>query len=342
MAIRNICEGDHYDCGTTAEILTSGSSSGSVKHARNRLSSFMLGSTEIIVNKVSRVFDLSYSSGWSTNPSYAVANVDDGTLRYGVCGGDAWNGSSTHSVSESYECVSTTLFFLDVRYDNAVGMEVTETITFNKTSSELAGFKEVWGIGYYPKYAITNHVLNKTTVYFIILNGVKTILKTETTSELVNGPDNPLILVYPQPGSLGIPWINCDDIKEFGFYDYHAVGEGEGQEKIQRDGGDDFYFTDWMRGIGLASREQDQLDAADRYFEFYLGDGAPVQQSYSNPGIYTDDTPCCSVAVDPNSNIMYSAELGGEVFNFLTGGDLTTFDPERIPAGSKLFPVGII
>jgi hypothetical protein len=338
---RNVCDGDHYDCGTTANILTGGSGSGLIGHVRNRLSSFMLGSTEIIVNRVSRIFDLSYSSSWSISPSFAVANVDFGTLRYGVCGG-VWNGSSTHAVSESYECVSSTLYFLDVRYDNAVGREVTETITFNKTSSEFAGFKEVWGIGYYPKYVITNHILNKTTVYFIVLNGVKTILKTETSSELVNGPANPLILVYPQPGSLGIPWINCDDIKEFGFYDYHAVGEGEGQEKIQRDGGDDFYFTDWMRAIGISSREQDQRDADDRYFEFYLNDGAPPPQSYSNPGIYTDDTPCCSVTVNPNGSIMYSAELGGEVFNFLTDGDLTTFDPERIPAGSKLFPVGII
>jgi hypothetical protein len=338
----NTCEGSHYDCGDTTPILIGVTASGEISHIRNELVSFMLGATEIIVNKKTRNFALHYSHGWSSNPSFAMPQIDiAGVSIYFTCGGDT-NLNSNQSVSESYESVTTALYLLDTRYNNAVGRETTERITFSKSSNTLAGFKEPWGIGYYPKYTITNHVLDKTIVYFIVLNGVKTILKTEITNEVINGPSNPLILVYPQPPSLAIPWINCDDIKLFGFYDYHAVGAEEGQVKIQHDGGDDFYFTDWMRNIGALSNEQDQQDADDRYFEFYLGGTYNPSQSYSNPGIYIDSTPCCSVAVDPNGNVMYSVELGGEVFNFLTGGDLTTFDPEHIPAGSRLFPVGII
>lgn len=337
----NICSGDHYSCGTTANLKIGDSQNGSINHIRNRTLSFTLGETPIIVNKVTRLFDLSFDGGWSQSYSSAVQNIDiAGNLQYDGCGG-ILSTNSTHSVSENYECITTILYFLDNRYNNAVGKEITEKITFSKSSDQMAGFKETWGPAWYPKFVITNHTLTTTTAYFIIIKGVKTVLKTVNSTTIINGPNNPLILVYPNPPSLAIPWINCDDIKTFGFYDYHAVGEGEGQEKIKLDGGDDFYFTDWMRQIGEQTRTADQQDATNRYFEYYLQEGVPPSQVYANPGVFSDDTPCCSIAVDPNGSVMYSALLGGEVFNFLTDGDLTTFDA-RITAGSKLFPIGLV
>lgn len=333
----NTCEGEHYTCGKTADWPMGSTHQANLTHTRNRRTSFMLGTTEIVVNHVNRTFSQANSGGWVGHSEFLMRNSEGDFFD---CGSPV-TYNDAHSVSELYECVNTTLYFLDMRYNNALGKEVTEKITFSEASGAMAGFKETWGIFYYPKYVITNHTLTRTTVYFIILNGVKTVLKTETVATTVNGPENPLILVYPQPGSLAIPWINCDDIKIYGFYDYYATGEGEGQSKIQRDGGDDYYFTDWMRGIGTPSREQDQRDADERYFEYYLRDPYTQSQSYSNPGIATDDTPIGSITQDNDGNIFYSLELGGEIFNSLTGGDLVQLFPD-LGANARFYPVGII
>ena len=345
----NICTGDHYTCGAAGTWKTGVSSEGSQTHARNRKTSFFLGATEIIVNRELRNFSISYSGGLSASPTFLMYNDEGGLF---ACGTPDYSATTPHSVSESYICTNTTLYFLDMRYNNAIGKEVVESISFNEASDAVAGFKETWGIFYYPKFVITNHVLTTTTNYFIVLNGVKTVLKTTTTTSTVNGPTNPLILVWPNPPSLAIPWINVADITTYGFYDYHAVGEEEGQIKIRRDGGDDFYFTDWMRNIGAPALTINQADAENRYFDFYLGDGIPGVSSYSNPGIFTDSAPIGSIAQDADGNIFYSLELGGEIFNSLSApgaaetdprivADLPTLFPDLGP-NQKFFPVGLI
>ena len=345
----NICTGDHYTCGEIGSWKVGIHSNGAQTHVRNRKTSFFIGTTEIIVNKEVRNFDIHYTDGWSSSPAFLMRNEEGGLF---ACGIPDYTGNTPHSVSEYYSVTNTVLYFLDMRYNNAICKEVTETVTFSEASSAVAGFKEQWGIFYYPKFVLTNHTLVSTTNYFVVLNGVKVILKTDTSTTTVNGPGNPLILVWPNPESMAIPWINVADINLYGFYDYHATGEGEGDAKIQRDGGDDFYFTDWMRNISAPSLVQDQADANNRYFDFYLGDGTPGTASYSNPGIATDSTPVGSIAQDSAGNIFYSAWLGGEIFNSLSALGPTLSDPRKeynletmfptLGPNPKFFPVGVI
>jgi hypothetical protein len=336
----NTCEGANYTCGETGQWGTGIHSDGTQTQIRNRKSSFMLGTTEIIVNKEDRNFNIQFSGGWSASPSYLMRN-DSNTLF--ACGTPNTTPNTAHSVSESYTCINTTLYFLDVRYNNAICKEVTETITFSEASSVIAGFKETWGVFYYPKFVITNHKNITTIVHFIVLNGVKTVLNTTTLTSIVNGPTNPLILVYPNPPSLAIPWINVDDIKKYGFYDYHNVDDGS--DKIKRDGGDDFYFTDWMRNIGQVSFTQDQADADQRYFDYYLGPPAPGTTTYLNPGITVSDTPVGSITQDADGNIFYSVDLGGKYNKLITKDgvvtDATTLFPNLGP-NQKFFPVGLV
>jgi hypothetical protein len=334
----NICTGGHYDCGATGTWKTGVSSEGALSQGRNRKTSFMLGATEIIVNQEVRNFIIAYSGGWSASPAFLMYNDEGGLF---ACGTPDYSATTPHSVSESYDCTNTVLYFLDMRYNNAIGKEVVETIAFNEASDAVAGFKETWGIFYYPKFVITNHVLTTTTNYFIVLGGVKTVLKTTTATSTVNGPGNPLILVWPNPPSLAIPWVNIDDIVLYGFYDYHAVGDEEGQVKIRRDGGDDFFLTDWMRNMGAPALNINQTDAENRYFDFYLGAGVSGTSSYPNPGIFTDSTPVGSIAQDKDGNVFYSVELGGEIFNSLTGGSLPELFPTLGP-NQKFFPVGLV
>ena len=343
----NICTGGHYTCGETASWKTGVSSAGNQTQTRNRKTSFFLGATEVIVNKQIRNFGIHFTGGWSASPSFLMRDDDGGLF---ACGTPNYSGSTPHAVNESYSCVNTVLYFLDMRYNNALCKEVTETVTFSEASSAVAGFKETWGIFYYPKFVIVNHTNSTTTNYFVVLNGIKTILKTVTSTTLVNGPTNPLILVWPNPPSLGIPWINCDDIKEYGFYDYQNGVDGPA--KVQRDGGDDFYFTDWMRNISAPSLVQDQADADNRYFDFYLGTGTSGIVSYSNPGIATDSTPVGSIAQDSAGNIFYSFEIDGYKFNSLSAPGNPITDPRKeynletmfptLGANKKFFPVGVI
>lgn len=328
------CEGEHYSCGNKEEWPISGQWDGSLSQRRNKKRFFMLGGTEIIVHESSRTFDIQYEGEWHLADGAYLMNNGDGFFD---CSDPIYNHN--HSVVESYQCKNTSLYFLDTRYNNAICKEVEETLTFSKSSNEMAGFKEAWGVFYYPKYVITNHILRTVTTYFVIVNGIKTILKTTTTTENINTSNNPLILVYPNPPSQAIPWINCDDIKKYGFYDYHAEGS---QEQIRLDGGDDFYFTDWMRLIGVATRTQDQSDADTRYFEYYLGDeaGKTRTSSYDNPGISIDSTPAGSICRDKDGNVFYSMTLDGEVFNFITDGNLAELFPET-GVKPQFYPVGL-
>ena len=344
----NICTGDHYSCGETASWKTGVHSAGNQTQVRNRQTSFALGATTIIVNKEVRNFDIHFSGGWSASPTFLMRNEEGGLF---ACGVPDYSGNTPHAVNESYNCTNTVLYFLDMRYNNAICKKVTEIVTFSEASSAVAGFKETWGVFYYPKFVIKNHVVTTTTEYFVVLNGIKTVLKTTTSTTLVNGPTNPLILVWPNPPGLAIPWINCDDdIKIFGFYDYHNADDGSAM--IQRDGGDDFYFTDWMRNISVPSLVQDQADADNRYFDFYLGDGTPGTASYPNPGIATDSTPVGSIAQDSAGNIFYSFEIDGYKFNSLSAPGTPITDPRKeynletmfptLGANKKFFPVGVI
>lgn len=325
------CEGSHYTCGETFERPISRYSNARVTQTRNRKTSFMLGGTEIIVNQVYRNFELDIDSNWHYDTGAFLIPMSGGPVLCATIIND-----DDHSVSEDYRCTNTVLYFLDTRYNNAIGKEVIEKLTFSYSGSEMCGFNEYMGTEWYHKFPITNCVIETTTNYFVVIGGTKTTLKTESSSRVAYGPDNPLILVYFNPPANATPWLNCEDIIQYGFYDYHTGGS---QELIQSDGGDDFYFTDWMRLIGNASRTQDQLDAAQRYDAYYLRQGAPASQAFSNPGIFTDSTPVGSITRDKDGNVFYSVTLDGVAYNFLTDGNL----PELFPlvGTGQYYPVGL-
>jgi hypothetical protein len=199
----------------------------------------------------------------------------------------------------------------------------------------MCGFKETWGVQWYHKFVITSTTVNRTTTYFVVLNGVKTILRT--VAEAVEAYSNPLIIVYPNPPALSIPWENCDDINQYGFYDYHP--DGTNQDKIREDGGDDFYWTDWMRVMGIANAAADAAAAEDRYLTYYLASPHAGTSGISNPGILTDSTPVGSICRDKDGNVFYSVTLGGESFSGLTDGDLSDLFP--LVGNGEYHPVGL-
>jgi hypothetical protein len=335
------CEGTHYTCGDTVQFSTGSVTTTNLQQLLNDKLSFMLGVTEIVVAHRVRNFNISIEHNVSNSAEFAVI-VDGGGTAY--CNSEE-TVDNNNSISENCNYVTTKLYFLDTRYNHAIGEQKTEVFTFNLSSSEMAEFKETWGQVLYPKFHIVNGIIHTTVEYFIVINGVKTVLETVETSENVYTAENPLIIVYPNPPSLAIPWVNCEDIIQFGFYDYHAVGDEEGQVKIRRDGGDDFYFTDWMRLVGVLNLAVDQAKAEERYFAYYLDDGGPATSSITNPGVFVSDTPAGNIVTNNKGVTFYSVVLNGKYYNGISEGlinDILT--ATKMPEGinPRLYPVGII
>jgi len=339
MAINNCGDPSNYECGDSVNCKTGESVNTNLVQNLDCKKAFQVGEAEVISVSRKRTFTLSTShSSNMVGPKFVMHNQDDAIF---ICNSGTTE-TNNNQVAESYEYTVTKLCYLDLRYNNAAGTEITEKLTFSNTNAERAGFKEVWGVQYYAKFHIVNANITKTTKYFIIINGVKTVLDTITEVIKVYKPGSPLILVYPNPPSMAIPWVNCEDIKTYGFYDYHGV---DGSAKIQKDGGDDFYFTDWMRMCGGDNRVEDQAKADERYFAYYLQDGGPGTVALSTPGILYDQVPRGSMAVDRNGNVFYSFKFGSKYFNGIQKGNLEkVLESKLIPTGNNIrfYPIGVV
>lgn len=211
----NTCEGSHYTCGDVANWPTGSSGGGSLTQTRNNKLSFMLGGTEIIVSKVARTFYVEGTTSWTLEDGFVMYDDDSNLFQCGTV-----NDTSSGNISENCTYITTQCHFLDTRYNNGIFTEVTDVLTFEDTG-EMCGFKETWGIRWYHKFKIIDPTIQRTTRHFVVVGGAKTILKEKTVP--VAAYASPLIIVYPNPPSLAIPWINCEDINEHGFYDYRAV-----------------------------------------------------------------------------------------------------------------------
>lgn len=326
----NTCTGDHYTCGETSNWLTGSDNSHSLIQVRDSKSSFMLGETEIIVVSQKRNFSIQGASSWELD-SGSFLMYDNDNLLFQCA---TINNTSNGTLSEDYTVITTVAHFIDTRYGNGIFTEVKDELKFS-VAGTMCGFKETWGVQWYHKFVITSTTVNRTTTYFVVLNGVKTILRT--VAEAVEAYSNPLIIVYPNPPALSIPWENCDDINQYGFYDYHP--DGTNQDKIREDGGDDFYWTDWMRVMGIANAAADAAAAEDRYLTYYLASPHAGTSGISNPGILTDSTPVGSICRDKDGNVFYSVTLGGESFSGLTDGDLSDLFP--LVGNGEYHPVGL-
>lgn len=328
----NTCTGVHFSCGNSADWNSRSTAQRDLTQTLSNKISFMLGNTEILVVKKNRLFKIKTKSDYTLDAGAFLMYNEQNELF--ACGDSTLE--NTNSVSENYSYTTTELYYLDSRYNNAIGKETVELLTFSKAGSDMAEFRMQFGNGAFPKFVITNHEVTRTYNYFIVINGVKTVLQTSTSVSFPNTEANPLILVYPNPPSLAMTFD--PDITQHGFYDYHATGEGEGQTKIQRDGGDDFYFTDWMRTIGELNRDADQASAEERYISSYLGGGAPPVQTLARPGLFINSTPVGSIAVDSKNRVFYSLTVGGTTYNDLTTGDLTALLP-TFSTNPKFYPI---
>jgi hypothetical protein len=329
----NVCTGTHYSCGESRNWHTGDYTSSQIAQSRNNKTSFYLGDAEIILLSQQRNFSIEGSLSIDLNSEAFV--MSDGEGAYFQCATEVETRQS--SVSEDYEIITTTIHFIDRRHNCGVFTETKEKLTFSKSGSDKAQFNGAYSDIYYHKLKVTNAKIVTTTTYYVVVGGIKSVLKTVTETTYPYTAVSPLILVYPNPSSGETPMDS--EIIQYGFYDYF----GGGGSQIEEDGGDDYYYTDSMRMVGAANAAVDAAKAAERYATYFLGS----ETSYTNtesmpmPPVPTDPTPCASIAVDHGGRAFYSVTLAGQNFNYLEDGDLLKLLP-YFSADPKFYPVGVI
>jgi len=331
------CTGLLSCSGESVTVPTESDTIYSLTQVKNRTVNMTVGGLAIPVQVRKRNFAISSTVKSLNNVAAVVHDLNnENPSSYYVC----QSPTTTYSgqVSESYECLDSVIYFMDLRYNNFAIKEVHEILTFGLGGSDTAAFKEPFGTGIYSKFKIVSANIVRTTTYYQILNGGKKVLTVNNVTVPLYSAGSPLILVFPNVPSLATP-LDAD-IKQYGFYDYNAIG-GDGLQ----DGGKDYYFPAWCRQLGTANQTLDVQEATDRYSSVFLLQPYPATGPISPPPIATD-VYYGSIAVDPKGNIFTSQKIDGNIFNTLINFDGTAADPVQITGiiGSNplFYPVSII
>lgn len=254
--------------------------------------------------------------------------------------------TSTGSVTESFETVDSTIYFLDIVNNIKFFKIDTQQITFSKSSNSLAAFREPWGTGYYIKFKITSALVTKKTEYKLIVNQEDITIYTEAEQYNPYSDEAPLILLYPNPPSLATPLD--EDILKYGFYDYNAGGPGGDWAGLATsDGGKDFYYPEWNRNLGI-NNDVDKEIRDIRFTQLLDTD----KQTYDTTLALSWDKevfPIFSAAVDKFKNIFVSCIIENKLtYNKIFTSDGLQLSPEqfcdKIPLGtnSLFMPISII
>lgn len=326
----------------TTNRVVSGQGNNTQTFNKSRLITASVGGYNIVLQSRARTYNMNTQVNWQKNGFFCYY---DSTLNLVDCFSES--GSSGGSVSESYQCVDTTLAYLDLRYGLALATEIDSSISFSPSRTGLAAFSSGYGVLYYFKMVMESVFINNTITYYAVYGGKQHVLGSNTTRNQIYSGTNPLILLGAQPPSAYVPFDA--DILNYGFYSYYCGNQPQGVHSIEHDGGDDYYFTDWMRLCGSSNQVQDQNDAELRYQTFYNFNGVSAPGTYTpspqpivpQPNINFDATPQGSIKQDTNGNIAYSWTVGGKTYNFITNAYLQTLT--QVPGNNaKFYPIGLV
>lgn len=327
------CFSNHFFCGeeTPYEIPLGYNWVGDISQVINENKSMLIGNSAITIKNRTRTFSLNAIIKNNTNSVGKYAFFSDGayypcaTLEYATEG----------LVEENYQYTSTACLYIDTRFNNGIFREKVESIVFSAAAEATpVSFIGVSGAVPYAKFRVTAVYLTQTIQNYVVINGSRLDCGDPiVNNQTLYSEEQPLILVWPNPPSQG--HFDDAEISQFGFYDYNA---SNGSQKIS-DGGDDYYFTDWMRDIGSTYREEDQAQADARYQAYYLDQGEAASSEISPKNIAIIQAPLGNMNIDRQGNTIYSfRDEGYDIYyNGITDGDLVT-----ILQGEKNYPVGII
>jgi hypothetical protein len=312
----------------------------------------------IPIVKTNRIFTVSYSTTYGV-PADARGYVGSDPI---FCTETAPN-QPVCTVSENCVIESSTLKYLDQRYGVCLYRYQKDDILMSKTSAELAEIKVESGSIYPHQVQIktSNYVANRLVEWRLIKDGVQTILKTSTEAihpfgprnngqasgvglfpDYVPDPETRVVLLFPQPPSLGIPW--SDVICRLGFYDYGHEAGAESQLNKDDGGEKDMFYPFWCRE--LQTDPFWKSAAFNRYNISWFNMGLTVDSSYRPIDVLTDPLPCGSYVNHAQQGELYQFLFDGSTVE--TSKDLTTEINEAladglITSGTTLYyPIGVV
>lgn len=330
--------------------------------------SITVAGVAIPLTKTVRNFYVTYSSAY-TLPNVKGYFSTSAAILPLVC---TETSPDTHSVAVTEDCVieKSALQYLDQRYGVCLYRYQKDEIHMAVTSPEMAAIKGEWGQMYFHQAQIktNNYTATRTVEWRLIVNGVEEVLKSTVTelepfgprnngkSLRENGtteglfldyhpdPETRLVLLFPTPPSMGIPWSEV--ICRLGCYEF-GYNTPEGTESAQNrlDGGNkDHFYPEWCRNL-----QEDPFwrKAADsRYMVDWFHSDLTSDDSYVPPAVTTDPLPHGSYA---------KHHQVGEAYQFLVDGDTVKTSPdfndlidEALPDGEEThdttlyYPIGVI
>lgn len=331
-------------------------------HNINTDYSITVAGNTIPLTKTKRKFSVTYSTAHGQPTVKGYFNTSDAILPL-VC---QETPPDVNSLSVAEDCVieKSVLQYLDQHYGVCLYRYQKDELHMAVGSSEMAAIKGVWGQMYFHQAQIktNSYTATRTVEWRLIVNGVEEVLKSIVTelepfgprnNGLASGtglfpnyapdPETRMVLLFPTPPSMGIPWSEV--ICRLGCYEFgYDTPEGAESAQNRLDGGNkDHFYPEWCRNL-----QEDPFwrKAADnRYMIDWFHSGLTDDTSYSPPAVTTDPLPIGSYVKHPQV---------GEAYQFLVDGDTVKTSPdfnalidEALPDGETThdttlyYPIGV-
>jgi hypothetical protein len=241
----------------------------------------------------------------------------------------------TSVFSENCVIEQSILHYLDLRYPVCLYTYSKYELHIDITNFDSTEFKEPYGQGHYAKIQIRQPDIDATQIveHRLIIGEVEHVLSQTIThnspfDELFGGgmwplfypddfvvdPDMRLIIIYPQPPSLAIPWD--DEVRYWGFYDYGNEPFSESQLNKLDGGNKDMFYPMWCRN--MVSNPLWRAQADRRYNISWWHDDLQEETNYTPDPPTVNPLPLGSYAKHPEV---------GELYQFLVGNDVVATSP---------------
>lgn len=332
----NICTDLNYVCPGIVNRDVEWGGHSSISHSRHSQTTITVDGVSILKQKIDREFSIEYHENVVWTGTARVVIGEESTPYF--CE-ESVTGDWGSSIRENITWLDTEILYLDHVKGIMFWREQTQTCTFATPNQKTALFRSQWGSFY--SYWMMVSPERQTTTRWKLLVGKKIIeLHTVVGPSITPGAPQYNIL-FPLPPSNVTP-VDQPVRSPESFYDYYTDIELQ-----NADGGQDWYYPDWMRDVMGIDRSELVADALVRY-EWWYNSKQPLTptETFTLPDL-PPAFPSGNATVDKFGNILVSFQCGDVYVNklFLKGGNVVdiTADKLKLITGDnlRLYPVSI-
>jgi len=257
----------------TGEWITSQNTKTETSHTKNVNFNLVFFDISLPLLRQTRDFHAIYSNISSSSISgfvygSGVGGAGDQTVY--PCGVTS-SGSYSGSFSESYSVISSKIHYMDVEKRILCWTEYECLLSFSKafTDADIVYFRNAYTYESFMFASFSTPTATGTSTLKLYFDGIVTEIATVAIG--LPAMDIDLNIVYPHPACTLVPAIG-NPVRNLFWYDYCLVrtsylGAVRNFEKMELDGGDDYYYPEWIRTIDnfLGIEALSKADAYSRY-----------------------------------------------------------------------------